>query len=355
MGKAFLACAVVAALAIGAPASASSASRQTTEPHSAALTATASLLPSVGLARAYDSLPRRKTGPAVAAHLRNISREARGAIAPKFEVVMSPTVNKAQVRKSVAAYERAMKMWQPLGVQELDLTWAFMTEKDYDWWLNRVAEYETEKTFWETKVWNPKTKEIGHCQMDAFSYCGYGNPKPSGKSFQYNMIGSRYTSVPNPNTVNHEAVHFYQDSIDTGLMGITPCWFVEGQANLIGNALDESSRVAPNRRHELARVKEHIPNASKLTRKRWLSELNGFDGSRRDFCIKTELSYSLGMFIFEHLYANYSFRQMHELVLNISESRSFSTSVEQTLGTSQEALYRDIARYLAHQFRGETN
>jgi hypothetical protein len=265
---------------------------------------------------------------------------------------MSPTVNKAQVRKSVAAYERAMKMWQPLGIEELDLTWAFMSEKDYNWWLNRVEKYETEKTSWETKVWNQKTKEIGHCKMDAFSYCGYGNPKPSGKSFQYNVIGSKYTTVPNPNTVNHEAVHFYQDSIDTGLMGMTPCWFVEGQANLIGNALDQSSRVAANRQHEMGRVRQQIPNAAKLTAKKWIAELNSFDGPKREFCIKTELSYSLGMFIFESLYSNYSFRQMHELVLNISESGSFPTAVEQTLGTTKEALYSDIAKYLAKQFRG---
>jgi hypothetical protein len=352
MGKAFLACALVAAIAIAAPASASGISSEPSKSHSSALTVTPSLLPSPGLEKAYDALPNRKTGPAVAAHLRKITREARSAKAPKFEVVMSPTVNKALVRKSVAAYERAMKIWQPLGVQELDLTWAFMSEKDYNWWLNRVEKFETEKTSWETKVWNPKTKEIGHCKMDAYSYCGYGNPKPSGKSFQYNMIGSRYTTTPNANTVNHEAVHFYQDSIDTRLMGMTPCWFVEGQANLLGNALDEPSRVAPNRIHELGRVRQHIPNAAKLTSKKWIAELNSFDGPRREFCIKTELSYSLGMFIFESLYANYSFRQMHELVVNISESGSFSTALEQTLGTTKEALYSDIAKYLAKQFRG---
>jgi hypothetical protein len=68
--------------------------------------------------------------------------------------------------------------------------------------------------------------------------------------------------------------------------------------------------------------------------------------------MKTELSYSLGMFIFESLYSNYSFRQMHELALAISESGSFSEAVEQTLGTTQEKLYGDIAKYLAKQFKG---
>ena len=352
MGKALVACMAIAALLFGSTASASPISNQANTPSSSALTVTPSLLPSPGLEKSYDALPNRKTGAAVAAHLRKITREARSARAPKFEVVMSPTVNKVLVRKSVSAYERAMKIWQPLGVKELDLTWAFMSEKDYNWWLNRVEKYETEKTSWETKVWNQKTKEIGHCKMDAFSYCGYGNPKPSGKSFQYNVIGSKYTTVPNPNTVNHEAVHFYQDSIDTGLMGMTPCWFVEGQANLIGNALDQSSRVAANRQHEMGRVRQQIPNAAKLTAKKWIAELNSFDGPKREFCIKTELSYSLGMFIFESLYSNYSFRQMHELVLNISESGSFPTAVEQTLGTTKEALYSDIAKYLAKQFRG---
>jgi hypothetical protein len=352
MGKVFIVLSVVTALLIGNGASSATVTENEDKKPVFASSPASSILPTVRLERAYDAVPTRKTGPAVAAHLRKLTREARTARAPKFEVVMSPTVNKALVRKSVAAYERAMKIWQPLGLAELDLTWAFMSEKDYNWWLHRVEKYETEKTAWDAKVWNPKTKEIGHCKMDPYSYCGYGNPKPSGKTFQYNVIGSKYTTAPNPNTVHHEAVHFYQDSIDTGLMGITPCWFVEGQANLIGNVLDEASRVSPNRAFQIARVKEHIPNAAKLRAKGWVEQLNSFDGQRRDFCIKTELSYSLGMFIFEHLYANYSFRQIHELVLNISESDSFSSAVEQTLGRTQKALYADIAKYLTRQFRG---
>jgi hypothetical protein len=352
MGKVLLACAAITALIIGSPASAYSVFNETTPRLHSTASTTPVLSLSPGLARAYDALPNGKSGSAVAAHLRKITLEARSAKSPKFEVVMSPTVNKAQVRKSVWAYERAMKIWQPLGVERLNLTWVFMSEKDYDWWLNRVKNYETERTTWETKVWNPKSKEVGHCKLDAYSYCGYGNPKPSGKSFQYNMIGSKYSTVPNANTVNHEAVHFYQDSIETQLMAMTPCWFVEGQANLIGNVLDESARVVANRQHQLSRVKEHLPNASKLIAKTWVAELSAFDGPRRDFCIKTELSYSLGMFIFESLYSNYSFRTMHELVLAISESGSFSKAVEQTLGTTQEALYSDIAKYLAKQFRG---
>jgi hypothetical protein len=351
VGKALLACWAIASLLIGTPAFAASVFNETiSRPHSTA-SATPSLSPSPRLARAYDALPTEKSGSAVAAHLRKISLGARSAKSPKFEVVMSPTVNKAQVRNSVIAYENAMKIWQPLGVEKLDLTWAFMSEKDYDWWLKRVKKYETEKTSWDTKVWNPKTKEVGHCRLDAFSYCGYGNPKPSGKSFQYNMIGSKYSTVPNANTVNHESVHFYQDSIDTKLMGMTPCWFVEGQANLIGNVLDESSKVVTNRQHQLSRVREHIPNASKLTAKSWVAELESFDGPRRDFCIKTELSYSLGMFIFESLYSNYSFRQVHDLVIKISESGSFSRATEQSLGLTQEALYSEIAKYLERQFR----
>jgi hypothetical protein len=352
MGKVLIACAAITALLIGSPASASSVFNETTSRLHSTASTTPVLSPSPGLARAYDALPNGKSGSAVAAHIRKITLEARSTKSPKFEVVMSPTVNKVQVRNSVGAYERAMKIWQPLGVDKLNLTWVFMSENDYDWWLNRVEKFETEKTEWDTKVWNPKTKELGHCKLDAFSFCGYGNPKPSGKSFQYNLIGSRYSTAPNANTVNHEAVHFYQDSIETGLKGMTPCWFVEGQANLFGNVLDQSSRTASNRQRELSRVRESIPDAPKLTSNTWVAELKSLDGPRRDFCIKTELSYSLGMFIFESLYSNYSFRQMHELVLAISESGSFSKAVEQTLGTTQEALYSDIAKYLAKQFRG---
>jgi hypothetical protein len=300
------------------------------------------------LNRLYDAVPTQKDGPGVAEHLRRIALAAAGGKAPKFKVVTSPTVNKTLVKSSVRAYEQAMTIWQPLGLEKLDLVWAFMSEKDYDWWKARVIKYETESP--DTRVWNPKTGIIGHCKLGSDTYCGYGNPKPSGKTFQYNVIGSRYTSTPNKNTVNHEAVHFYQDSMDTLLMQKTPCWFVEGQANLIGNVLDDSSKVVNNRRHEINRVRTHIPDTQKMSTKQWLSELRAFDGNKRDFCIKTELSYSLGLVIFEHLYANYSFRQMHELVKSISETGSFSQSVRQVLGTTDKALYRGVAKYLSRQF-----
>lgn len=296
----------------------------------------------------YDAVPAKKDGPAVAEHLRRIAQAASSGKSPKFEVVSSPTVNKTQVSNSVRAYEQAMTIWQPLGLKKLDLVWVFMSEKDYDWWKARVIKYETENP--DTKVWNPKTGIIGHCKLGPDVYCGYGNPKPSGKTFQYNVIGSRYTSTPNKNTVNHEAVHFYQDSMDTLLMQKTPCWFVEGQANLIGNVLDDSSQVANNRRLQINRVRTHIPDAQKKNANKWLSELKAFDANKRDFCIETELSYSLGLLIFEHLYANYSFRQMHELVKSISDTGSFSASIGQVLGTSDQQLYRDIARYLSKQF-----
>lgn len=340
MGKALTSALVACLLVIG----------QSSAPLAPATAITTSFEPTASrkLNYLYDLVPAKKDGSAIANHLRAIAAAASSGKAPKFEVVSSPTVNKTQVKNSVQAYEQAMTIWQPLGLDELDLTWAFMSEKDYDWWLARVKNFEKENP--DTKVWNPKTGVIGHCKLSPDVYCGYGSPKPSGKTFQYNVIGSRYTSRPNKNTVNHEAVHFYQDSIDTSLMQKTPCWFVEGQANLLGNVLDDALNLDNNRKFQIQRVTATIPNAKKFKAKKWRAELTALNGPKRDFCIQTELSYSLGMLIFEHLYGNYSFRQIHELVTSVSESGSFSTAVRQTLGTSESALYKEVAKYLSRQF-----
>lgn len=341
MGKALLSLALVGALMTGLPASANA-------PAAAEKDYSQTVLFNKTLERLYDSVPVKKDGQAIANHLRQIQLAARGQKAPKFEVVMSPTVNQTQVKNSVRAYEQAMTIWQPLGLKKLDLVWVFMSEKDYKWWKARVTKFETENP--DTKVWNPETGIIGHCKLSPTSYCGYGNPKPSGKTFQYNVIGSRYTSSPNKNTVNHEAVHFYQDSVDTQLMQKTPCWFVEGQANLIGNVLDDASSLVRNRMNQLNHVTSNIPKSKNFSAKRWLKELKAFDGPKRDLCMQKELSYSVGMFVFESLYSKYSFRQIHELVLETSKSGSFSQAINEVLGTTQETLYKQVASYLAKQF-----
>ena len=341
MGKQVLAVALIGTLLFSQPTLANSSTASSTPSPQTVLT-------NKTLDRLYDSVPTRKDGVGVANHLKQIQSAARAEKAPKFNVVMSPTVNKTQVRNSVSAYEQAMTIWQPLDIGKLDISWVFMSEKDYKWWKARVTKYETENP--DTKVWNPKTGVIGHCKLSPESYCGYGNPKPSGKTFQYNVIGSRYTSSPNKNTVNHEAVHFYQDSIDTSLMQKTPCWFIEGQANLIGNVFDEPSLVARNRIYQLSQVTSKIPKSKEFRAKRWQKELNALDGPKRDFCMQSELSYSLGMFVFEGLYSKYSFRQIHELVLATSKTGSFSKAISEVLGTTQSNLYKDIATYLSKQF-----
>ena len=273
-----------------------------------------------------------------------------------FEYKLGPTVNKEKANESIAAYDKAMKIWMPLldGTTYSPVVWAIMSEKDYDWWKQVVDQQEGSSANY---AWNPNTDMLGHCKLSSNAFCGYGNAfkanTPDYKFLQYNVIGSRYNQSPNSNTVNHDSVHL---SGVQGFPGDTPCWYVEGQASLYGGALQanlvtERSSSVRQRNNFKGIVRQYQRNADKYTSQEWVDVLKNMYqphvscSSQQDY-----FKYALGMFVWEYLYDKYGPKVMHQVLLDFKAGKLFNEAIEKELSLTLDQLNEKLAGHLVHIF-----
>ena len=283
------------------------------------------------------------------AHLQAINDQAELGPGVPLEAELSPTVNPEMAQVTIDAYSTAMGIWSFFGVDEVPAVWSLMSEQDYDWWYQRVIAIEGDNPALD--VWDDETNRMGHCSLNEYSFCGYGNPdRVSGMTFQYNIIGSKYQGAPNRNTVAHEAVHFYQDYYSQSYYEFMPCWFVEGQASLLGNVISGSGQQgpAPYGSSDLSRTGRALPGDETWSVEQWEELLDGFmyDDEEKRRCVEQEINYTLGAVLFEYLYGHYSMWDIHQLTVTASETEDWELALEETLGITVEQLHLDLATYV---------
>lgn len=293
-------------------------------------------------------LPASVAWEDVYAHITTIDKLARLGPGIALEAELSPTVNEEMARVTIEAYTQAMGIWTFFGVEEVRAVWSLMSEDDYDWWYQRVIDIEGDNPALD--VWDKEDNRMGHCYPNASSFCGYGNAqKSTGITFQYNIIGSAYRGEPNSNTVAHEAVHFYHDSLSQNYDAFMPCWFVEGQATLIGNAISGFNEwnALPYGNDSVGRFGRPLPGDATWSIAQWEELLDGFlyDESEKQRCRDQEINYTFGAVVFEYLYGQYSMWDIHQLTLAAAESEDWEGALNDVLGLSVEQLHTDIATY----------
>lgn len=273
-----------------------------------------------------------------------------------FEFILSPTINQTKAKQTIDAYSRAMRFWTSLypASEEATIRWILMTEKDYAWWKKTVTRLEGDRANY---AWDPVTNVVGHCKLSSTAFCGYGNNhrySDGYKFFQYNVIGSNYSGVPQANVVNHEAVHFYQFAYAPALDRGLPCWFVEGQATLFGNVLEhpvtsqwsDATRV---RYQTKARAEKVLGPASKFTSEEWLDRLVDWR-TNQNYCRNNELNYTVGLFVWEHLVQTFGTEKLHALVTEMRAGQTWTAASTKVLGITPDELERNASQYLAVEF-----
>jgi hypothetical protein len=266
-----------------------------------------------------------------------------------FDLKLCPGVNKAKAMETVEAYKRAFKFWSVIFTPKEKMSWLIMSENDYECWKQSVI--ENSSTPEDLSLWNKETGMMGHCSLGGTAYCGYGQGSRTGKLLQYNVIGSNYTIKPNPEVINHEVVHFYQQLVLAGIQTnfrteSMPCWYREGEANLFGMAIAFKGAPVSFRFQMVSELEGVYPNAKKMGKGDWLATLDQIAGDWNG-CLRNNLGYSLGWFILEYIYQNNSFEKVQQVYLDMIRGDDWNTAIKKELGRDWSLINEDIANYLA--------
>lgn len=270
----------------------------------------------------------------------------------KIEFISCAGISQQRIADIADSYKVAMRFWSQFYVPTKSIKWVLMGETDRKCWLEKVQQLEGSSG--DFNVWNETTGILGHCYINANAFCGYGTGvRPNGIFVQYNLVGSKYQGQLSPGVVHHESVHLYQmslqsENVSTSAVGTLPPWFVEGQATLFGSNISSNGAPKSYRDIEMSRLKAVIPRAGAMTSAEWTQELNSLE-TKHDFVFKNELGYSLGWFVLERVYQDYSFNQMHSLLLEINRGTDWSSALVKVLGITRQALYEKVGIYLANE------
>lgn len=277
-----------------------------------------------------NGLPKNKTVAGLAAHLRSLELEASPLTPIELEYTAGPTTVPKSVELVVERFQEKLKIFQLLGLTEVDMDWVIASEKDYLWW----REYRLRQNVnFPVELWDARLNELGHCRLSSDILCGAGNGL-DGVKYQDNVVGTKFAGRGLDYVTRHEATHFYQSMFGYG----GRCWIAEGQATLFETYLESGSRT---RAEVIARLQQSgtaIANNSLAELKAKVINNSACDGD-------PNIAYDLGMLAMEYLYLNYSFQLVHDLQV-LSSKQAWSIAVPSVLGVSADSLDSEIAAYV---------
>jgi len=252
-----------------------------------------------------------------------------------IEYQIGPTAVPEKVELVIDRFSQKMKMFQLVGLESLDQDWVLASEKDYEWWV----EYRTnQEPDFPIELWDAERNELGHCRLSSDVFCGAGNGV-NGKNYQDNVVGTRFTDRGLNYVARHEGAHFYQAVFGYG----GRCWFAEGQATFFETYLETSARSRFQVIQDLLRSPSNVGDASE-------QELIDLVSSDSVCSPDYRVAYDLGMLAFEYLYMNFSFTQVHDLMVRSSDI-AWDLAIAEVLNVEPKALNEALARYVFSQIQ----
>lgn len=299
------------------------------------LLSAASQIPSPVTTDIINQVPAEKTIAGLKEHFEKIESLATGQKPIALEYVAGPTTSASKVQLVTDRFAQKLRVFQLLGLTKLNMDWVIASEKDYLWWrdyrLNQDKNYPL-------SIWDNSKNELGHCKLSSEIFCGAGNGF-GGKNYQDNVVGTNFVDRGLDYVTRHEATHFYQAVFGYG----GRCWFAEGQATFYETYLESSSR---SRAQVIARISTSPTKIAQST----LAELENKLANNRICSDDNNLAYDLGMLALEHLYLNFSLRQVHDLQV-ASSGGNWDAAVKQVLGIDAKKLNQEMAAYIFSQWK----
>lgn len=276
-------------------------------------------------------VPAKKTLSALGTHIKAIEFSTRFLRPMELEYSMGPTADPVRVKRVIDRFAQKLKKYRLVGLEGLDMDWVLISENDYEWWREYRLSQDPD---WPADfLWPSANDQFGHCTPRADVLCGAGN-EVNGKDYQDNIVGTRHSDHGLHYVTRHEAAHFYQSVFGYG----GSCWFAEGQATFFETYLETTSR---SRNQVLTRFRNSPAGVAKLSEEEIITKIQNNSVCDRD----PDIAYDMGMLAFEYLYLNYSFAQIHELMV-VSSQRSWADAAAEVLGIEAAELDAQIGSYV---------
>jgi hypothetical protein len=126
------------------------------------------------------------------------------------------------------------------------------------------------------------------------------------------------------------------------------CWFNEGQANLFGFAIAFKGDPTDRRQFEKNRLLQIYPTGATYSKDEWINVLNNLK-TQGDFCFKNELGYTLGWFVLEWTYMNYTIEEMHNFLELIAKGSTWEQAIQTIMKMDEQTYFSKVAQYLADE------
>jgi hypothetical protein len=299
------------------------------------LLSAASQIPETVTLDIINQVPAEKSVASLKEHFEKIESLAQGQKPIALEYVAGPTTDPKKVQLVTDRFAQKLRVFQLLGLTKLNMDWVIASEKDYLWWRDYRSKQDKN---YPLSIWDNSKNELGHCKLSSDIFCGAGNGF-GGKNYQDNVVGTNFVDRGLDSVTRHEATHFYQAVFGYG----GRCWFAEGQATFFETYLENSSR---SRAQVIARILTSPTKISQST----LTELENKLENNRICSEDQNLAYDLGMLAVEHLYLNFSLKQVHDLQV-ASSGGKWDAGVRQILGVEPMKLNQEMAAYIFSQWK----
>lgn len=257
-----------------------------------------------------------------------------------IDIKSAPNVPKSETETISAHFNDTLVYWSQFVVNPQPLYTTIISEKDYDWFMNRWKELGSDNTgqYWWDKTGNGEGGAVGW--------------NSSGQiNMYFKVLTTRPSTLATREHIFHEVTHFFQATALKNEVNYMPCWFGEGQAQFVQSAHSDKSEV-------LAKVKAIQNRKWAISAvNKYLGTLNLADGlfnaltniSRGDvLCNRTEplLGYTLGQLVNEKLVADFTWTKVIDFMKKSPET-GWQASFTSIFGISPEDWYKkELIPYL---------
>jgi hypothetical protein len=237
----------------------------------------------------------------------------------------------------IANYSKIGSFWSDVARPRSPVIVRLGTELDLDWWRSQIGQ------------WPQMYKAIEETYARSGAFANSANSYTEGSQFHHQFVFG--TQIPaeaqrhaKSVTVPHEYTHSIQAAV-AGNLGMLPCWFMEGHANVYGvtvGAPDKESYEA----ERIRTLRRELPmsGAWPASSPDVIARALASGESRQGYqCPRS--GYSIGMLAVEALVAVYGHATVSRF-MDATRTQQWKAAFQETYGMEPSRFYSEVAAFV---------